>query len=385
MSLNKEDFFNLKVHILKEVKRVVIKVGSAVLTTPKGLDLRVISRIVDDISLVHDHGIDIVLVSSGAVAAGCKVMSSCKLKTELVYKQATSAIGQSRLMHLYDEGFARFSKVTAQVLLTREDLKDRERFLNARNTFLKLLEWRVIPVVNENDTVAVQELKFGDNDQLAALLLNLIEADLFINLTSAAGVYNKNPQLYAEAKKLDYIDNIAQLNLSELCEGSSAEGTGGMYSKLLAAQRAAQIGVPTVILPGKERFVLEKLFQGKDIGTWILPEKKKISRRKFWLAYNLDPEGEVVVDEGAYRALQKGKSLLPVGIKEVKGDFGKGGLVNILNENREIIGVGLSNYNAQEIALILGKQSSEVKKILKSSSYYPEVIHADNLLLKAFF
>lgn len=385
MKTTRQNFEQFKLDSLKSAKRVVIKVGSAVLTTPRGLDLRVISRLIDDISLVHDQGKEVVLVSSGAVAAGCKVMSSCKLKPELTYKQATSAIGQSRLMHLYDEGFARFSKVTAQVLLTRDDLRDRERFLNARNTFLKLLEWRVIPVVNENDTVAVQELKFGDNDQLAALILNLVEADLFINLTSAQGVFDKNPQLYSEARKIDYIEDITSLDLNSLCEGSSAEGTGGMYSKLLAAKRAAQIGVPTVILPGKERFILEKLFQGQNVGTWVLPEEKKISRRKFWLAYNLDPEGKVIVDKGAGLALQKGKSLLPVGIKEVEGEFGKGALLSILSEDGEIIGVGLSNYSSADIAKMLGCKSSELKDLLDESFVYPEVIHADNLLLKAYF
>ncbi|WP_456325544.1 glutamate 5-kinase [Desulfonauticus submarinus] len=378
-----QDFQSYKQQVLQNVKKIVVKVGSAVLTTENDLDLKVITRLADDLSLVHNKGIDIVVVSSGAVAAGCNVVSKCKIKSNLVYKQAASAIGQSRLMHIYDEAFARFSKITAQILLTREDLKSRERFLNARNTFSQLFEWRTIPIVNENDTVAVQELKFGDNDQLAVLILNLVEADLLINLTSAQGVFEKNPSLYPKAKKIDYIENIFSLDLNNLCEGKSEQGSGGMYSKLLSAKRAAQLGVPTVILPGKERFILEKLFSGQNIGSWILPEGKKISRRKFWFAYNLDPEGQIIVDEGAEKALQKGKSLLPVGIMEVRGSFSKGALVQILSEKDTSIGVGLTNYNSSEIKQIKGKKSSELTSIL-GENIYSAVIHADNLLLDVF-
>lgn len=378
-----QDFQSYKQQVLQSVKKIVVKVGSAVLTTENDLDLKVITRLADDLSLVHNKGIDIVVVSSGAVAAGCKVVSKCKIKSNLVYKQAASAIGQSRLMHIYDEAFARFSKITAQILLTREDLKSRERFLNARNTFSQLFEWRTIPIVNENDTVAVQELKFGDNDQLAVLILNLVEADLLINLTSAQGVFEKNPSLYPKAKKIDYIENIFSLDLNKLCEGKSEQGSGGMYSKLLSAKRAAQLGVPTVILPGKERFILEKLFSGQNIGSWILPEGKKISRRKFWFAYNLDPEGQIIVDQGAILALKKGKSLLPVGIVGIKGEFSKGSLVQILSKQGTPIGVGLSNYASSDIALIKGKKSSELTSIL-GENIYSEVIHADNLLLDVF-
>ncbi|MDQ7031519.1 MAG: glutamate 5-kinase [Desulfonauticus sp.] len=382
--MNREEFLTYKKKILAKAKRIVVKIGSAVVTTENGLDLKVITRLADDLAGLHSQGREVVLVSSGAMAAGARTLSLTGHEGfKITAKQAISAIGQSRLMHVYDETFARFSTITAQVLLTKDDLKHRERFLNARNTFFQLFKWKILPIVNENDTVAVQELKFGDNDQLAVRIVNLVEADLLINLTSAEGVFEKNPKKYPEAAKIEYIDNIFSLNLTEVCEGKSECGTGGMYSKLLSAKRAAQLGVPTVILPGKKRFVLEQLFKGEDIGTWVLPEGKKIARRKFWFAYNLDPEGEIIIDKGAGLALKKGKSLLPVGIKQVKGNFEKGALVKVITEDGLWLGVGLSNYSAREVEKIKGQKSSDLSIKLKDA-LYSEVIHADNLLLEVF-
>ncbi|MBT8764334.1 glutamate 5-kinase [Desulfohalobiaceae bacterium Ax17] len=379
-----QEYKKYKEQILNRAKKIVIKVGSAVLTGANGLDPRVINRLADEISLLHDQGRDILLVSSGAVAAGCKVMTSCKVKECLAYKQAVSAIGQSRLMHAYDEAFARYNKITAQILLTKDDLKSRERFLNARNTLLNLLSWKVIPIINENDTVVVQELKFGDNDALAALVLNLVEADLFINLTSADGVYNSNPMKDKNAKLLPYIKDISKLDLEEICQGKTTQGTGGMYSKLLAARRAAQIGVPTLIVSGKVRFALERVFSGEELGTFIFPEEKSISRRKFWLAYNLDSRGEVLVDKGAVEAIvNQGKSLLPAGIVDVRGKFGKGALVKVIDaESGESLGVGLTNYKSSELKQIMGRKSSEIENILGQCAY-SEAIHRDNFLLGA--
>jgi glutamate 5-kinase len=369
--------------VFAQARRVVIKVGSAVLTGKNGLDLRVVNRLADQIAGLHDRGIDFVLVSSGAVAAGCRVMGSCHARRDLAYKQATSAIGQSRLMHFYDEAFARYDTVTAQVLLTRADLQDRERFLNARNTLSMLLGWRVIPIINENDTVAVQELKFGDNDALAALILNAVEADLFINLTSADGVFTDNPLENADASFLPYIEDIGSLPLEDICRGKTGSGTGGMYSKLLSARRAAQIGVPTLILSGRTRSGLEKVFSGEELGTWIMPEARCISRKKFWMAYNLDPAGTIVIDQGAVLALtDHGKSLLPAGITEVRGDFGMGDMVRIEDQSGRSIGVGVTNYTAEELALIKGRNTSEIEAILGHASY-PETIHRDNMLLDA--
>ena len=369
--------------VLGEAKRVVVKVGSAVLAGENGLDLRVVNRLADQLAGLHDRGLDVVLVSSGAVAAGCRVMDSCMVQKGLAYKQATSAIGQSRLMHAYDEALDRYGKVSAQVLLTRDDLKSRERFLNARQTLTQLLAWRVIPIINENDTVAVQELKFGDNDALGALVLNIIEADLFINLTSADGVFDDNPLENPDAKFLECIEDIGALNVAGICKGKTGQGTGGMYSKLLAARRAAQIGVPTLIVSGRIKFALEKVFSGEDLGTWIMPDRKTISRRKFWLAYNLDPAGELVVDDGAARALNRGgRSLLAAGIVEVRGNFGVGALVRVVGKDGSSVGVGLSSYRAVDLRKIMGHNSGEIEEIL-GQCIYEEAIHRDNFLLDA--
>jgi glutamate 5-kinase len=376
-----DDWQGERRRILSRARRVVIKVGSAVLTSQDGLDLRVVGRLADQISALHDRGLDLVLVSSGAVAAGRNVISRLHVQAHLPEKQAAAAIGQSRLMHAYDEAFERFGKVTAQILLTRDDLRSRTRFLNARHTFQTLLSWRAIPVVNENDSVAVQELKFGDNDSLACLLLNMVEADLFVNLTSAEGVFDDNPDENPQACCLDCIPNILELEPAALCRGKSDAGSGGMYSKLLAAKRAAQLGVPTLIVSGREKFGLEKVFDGQMLGTWVIPQEKSISRRKFWMAYNQEADGEIQVDQGAARALrQGGKSLLPAGIASVSGNFGVGALVRIMGPDQTALGVGLTNYKAAELRRIMGRKSSEIAAILGQCPY-PEVVHRDNMVL----
>ena len=314
--------------------------------------------------------------------------------TGLAARQAAAAVGQGQLMQSWDKVFLAHGMPTAQVLLTRDDLRARQRFLNARNTFAELLQWGVLPIVNENDTVSISELKFGDNDCLASLLVNLVEADLFINLTSSSGVLAADPQKHPDAPVMDHIDDVAALDLGQLCGGKTSVGTGGMYSKLLAARRAAQLGVPTLILPGREPAVIGRAFAAAgacsapaghepfDRGTWVRPAHHAIARRKFWLAYQSDPAGSVHVDDGAARALlHKGGSLLPGGVRAVEGGFQCGGLVRVLH-NGESIGVGLSNYSAPDLKKIMGLKRHEVAAIL-GDAHYPEVIHRDNLLLDA--
>jgi len=370
--------------VLQTARLIVIKVGSAVLTSADGLDLRTVNRLADQIAVLHDQGREIILVSSGAVAAGRKYLRSDRSALSLSEKQASAAVGQSRLMHSYDEAFARYDKVTAQILLTRDDLRNRTRYLNARNTFATLLGKRIIPIINENDTVVVRELEFGDNDFLATLILNLVQADLFINLTTAEGVYSANPEEDAGACKYDCITSIKDYDLQTMCQGKTAAGSGGMYSKLLAARRAAQLGVPTLIVSGRIPFVLEKVFAGTDCGSWIKPGEKAVSQRKFWLAYNLDPLGAIVLDKGAQEALLlHGKSLLPAGIREVHGRFELGDLVRILSPEGNQVGVGLSNFDSGELRKIAGKKTSELSKILGHAIHHEEAVHRDNLLLDA--
>ncbi len=402
-----------KWHFLQKARSIVIKVGSAVLTGPHGLDIPILQNLVAQIAFIRSLPSSpqstqaqapkgqqqptqrkIILVSSGAVAAGRAALQKLSHISPqeiqgLAAKQAAAAVGQSHLMQQYNIAFANHNLGTAQVLLTRDDLRSRQRFLNARNTFAELLSWNIVPVVNENDTISVQELKFGDNDCLSSLLINLVGADLFINLTSAQGVLDKNPEKYADAAIMPCIDNIHTLDLTDLCGAKTSVGTGGMYSKLLAARRAAQLGVPTLILPGKEHDILRHVFtqNGPTLhgttGTWVCADSHAISRRKFWLAYQSEPSGTIIIDAGAVNALEnKGSSLLPGGICSVEGNFQQGALVRIMTQEKNSVAVGLSNYSAAEIKRIMGLKRHEVAAIL-GNAHYPEVIHRDNLLLDA--
>jgi len=368
--------------VLDSARRVVIKVGSAVLTSGNGLDVGVVDNLVAQIADLHGRGVDVVLVSSGAVSAGRAVLRRCCEIKGMPHKQAASAVGQSRLMHYYDEAFGRHGIISAQILLTKDDLRSRHRFLNARNTFAALMDWHAVPIVNENDTVAVRELEFGDNDSLASLLLNVVDADLFINLTSAGGVYADNPDTNPDARVMECIENVHGLNLDVMCGGKTAVGSGGMYSKLLAARRAAQLGVPTLILPGRKPDAMLRAFAGDEPGTWVRPEKKTVSARKFWLAYHADPTGSVVVDDGAVKALEAGKSLLPAGIIGVEGGFGRGALVRVTSAAGAVVAVDLSNYPAAAPRRIMGHRTAELTAIL-GDNQYPEAIHRDNMLMDA--
>ncbi len=371
---------------LGKARSLVVKVGSAVLTNECGLNAPVLRNLVDQLARLSQGGRKVTLVSSGAVAAGRTALAGSGHAVEgLAGRQAAAAIGQSRLMRAYEDAFAAHGLLCAQVLLTREDLRSRTRFLNARNTFAQLLHWGVIPIVNENDTVAVQELKFGDNDALASLLLNLVEGEIFINLTSTGGVLSQNPLCAPDPSAiplLEAIDDIQDLDLDALCGGKTSVGTGGMYSKLLSARRAAQLGVPTLILPGREPGILDRAFGGETVGTWVCPAQSHVSRRKYWMAYQTEPQGQIHVDQGAADALlRQGKSLLPGGVRAVEGAFSPGALVSIHTGDR-LIGVGLSNYSAQDLRRIMGLKRLEVAAIL-GDAHYPEVIHRDNMLLHA--
>lgn len=377
---------NTREKTLETAHTLVVKVGSAVLTTADGLHLSVMYNLVEQLARLARQGRRICLVSSGAVAAGRTALPDRgRSVVGLSGKQALAAIGQGCLMREYEHAFAAQGLLCAQVLLTRDDLRSRTRFLNARNTFMNLLDWGVVPIVNENDTVAVQELKFGDNDQLASLLLNLVEGDLYINLTSADGVLAVNPEKAAPGAVvpcLDSIEDIASLDIESLCGAKTSVGTGGMRSKLMAARRASQLGVPTLILPGRRPDILDRAFAGEHVGTWVCPAEQAVSRRKYWMAYQSEPQGTVMVDEGAARALEeKGGSLLPGGVTAVEGTFEPGALVRVVCGEHHI-GVGLTNYSSEELERIKGLRRVEVAAAL-GDAHYPEVIHRDNLLINA--
>lgn len=372
--------------MLTGAKTLVIKVGSAVLADACGLNLNSIASLAEQIAWLRNDGRRVVLVSSGSVAAGKAALRE-RGKTEFANydraRHAIAAIGQSLLMRAWNDAFAPRNILTGQVLLTRDDLRLRNRFQIAAATFSEMLAWNVLPIVNENDTVSTSELKFGDNDFLASLLVNLTEADLFINLTSAPGVFNANPDVNPQAEVMACIESIATLDIDGLCGLKTGLGSGGMRSKLLAARRVAQLGVPTLILPGRSPNVLIDAFNNKtSAGTWIHANKKSIPRRKFWLAYQSEPAGAVEIDNGAAEALlTQGSSLLPGGIAKVAGEFAKGALIQVTHDNQNL-GVGFSNYSSDELKKISGLKRHEVAAIL-GKARYPDVIHRDNMLLDA--
>ncbi|MBE0584871.1 MAG: glutamate 5-kinase [Desulfofustis sp.] len=380
--ISMEEGLYLRQTLFDKARRIVVKVGSAVLTDENGLNAGVIANIARDLSFLHNTGREVILVSSGAVAAGRKkigVAGSAVLG--LKEKQALAAIGQSCLMHSYDTAFGAFDKKIAQVLLTHSDLAKRDRYLNVRNTLFTLFKWGTIPIINENDTVSVKELRFGDNDTLGAHICNLIEADMFICLTDVLGLYTGDPVADPQARPLYTVPEITGDIEQMVCHVKSSLGTGGMQSKLNAAKIVASGGGSSFIGPGRQHDILRRLFSGELIGTFFLPKKERINSRKRWIASVLKPHGALVLDEGACRAvLEMGKSLLPSGIIEVSGEFGVGDAVHCRNLSGEAIAVGLINYGSTEIRQIMGCHSSRIAGILGYQDS-EEVMHRDNIVL----
>jgi len=335
-----------------------------------------------EISFLVQSGKEVILVSSGAVAAGKKRLSlQINRKLELKEKQGAAAVGQSRLMRFYEDIFDRQGYKVAQVLLTHDDLSNRNRYLNVRNTILTLLEWKIIPIINENDTVSVEELRFGDNDTLGALITNLIEADLFICLTDVDGLYTGNPHKDPEARPVYTVARVDKNVEAMAGYVVGALGTGGMQSKIQAARMVSARGGSSFIGSGREQNIVQKLFAGEPVGTFFLPQAEKMQSRKHWIAYVLRPKGYLVLDQGACKALVKGgKSLLPSGILEVRGNFGVGAPVQCLDEKGNAIATGLSNYSANDLGKIMGLNTVQIEKTLgyKDSD---EVIHRDNLVV----
>jgi glutamate 5-kinase len=381
--LSVHDGLYLRQTLFDKSRRIVVKVGSAVLTDDKGIDLQVIENIAREIAFLRDSGREVLLVSSGAVAAGRARISfnNGGAGLGIKEKQALAAIGQSSLMQIYDRVFSSMSKTIAQVLLTHKDLAVRKRYLNARNTLFTLLKFGVIPIINENDTVSVEELRFGDNDMLGAHICNLIEADMFICLTDVVGLYTGNPASDPQARPIYTVDEITPEVEAMASHSKSKLGTGGMESKLRAAKIVSAGGGSSFIGPGKEPEILRKLFSGEMVGTFFLPHKEKISGRKRWIASVLKPKGRLILDEGACKALvQHNRSLLPSGIKRVEGEFGVGDAVHCAGFDGRAIAVGLINYSSIDIRKIQGYHSREIETILGYCDS-EEVMHRDNIVL----
>jgi len=367
---------------LSKAKRVVLKLGSAVLTAPDGLNQPLIQRLVGEIVHLLSEEREFIIVSSGAIAAGCRKLGLASRPTGIPQAQAVAAAGQSTLILSYEEAFAEFGLKVAQILLTHDDLESRHRFLNARNTLLTLLQWRVVPIINENDTVVTDELKFGDNDNLAALICNLAGADLLILLTDTDGLYDKDPREHPDARLIHLVETIDAGIEKAAGKRPGTLGRGGMVSKLSAAKKAGAAGLPTLIANGLTPGILGKIFAGEEVGTLFLPQEQKLSSRQYWLAYNVTPKGAILVDYGAREALvNRNKSLLPAGILEVFGGFRKGDAVHLMDADGKPFAVGLTNYSAREITRIKGRQSQEISQTLGGPKGYDEVIHRDTLVI----
>lgn len=376
-----------RAEILSRCRRVLIKVGSAVVTGPKGLDRVAIHRLSDQIAELRQRSarMDVVVVSSGAVASGMHRMGLAERPRTIPHKQAAAAVGQGALMEAWEAAFDKYDLMVAQVLLTSEDMANRHRYLNARNTLETLFSWGITPIVNENDTVVVEEIKFGDNDHLAALIAGLVGADLVINLTDTDGLYDRDPRLDASAKLIPTVYRVDAKVMAFAASDPGAMGTGGMLSKLNAARKCLALGIAMIIACGKQRDILLRLFEGEELGTMFLPRERAYSGKKVWLANLPKPAGELTLDDGAVTALiERGRSLLPIGVREVRGIFGVGAPVRCMDKDGNVIGIGLSNYKSTEIENIKGRHSEEIEKLI-GYKHSDEVIHRDNFVLTEEF
>ena len=362
--------------------RLVIKIGSNILTRKNGgLNSSRIQSLAGDVSKLCEAGHEVVIVSSGAVAAGMKKLGLKVRPKDIRLKQAAAAVGQSSLMWAYEKSFSEFGKKVAQILLTGDDFSERSRYLNSRNTIITLLSYGIIPIINENDTVVTDEIKFGDNDRLAALVSALIDAEKLIILSDVEGLYSADPNREPGAKLIPFVEEITAELIGKAGGEGSAVGTGGMFSKLKAAGEALSYGIRVNIVSGRRKGIVVALLNGKHRGTEFIPSEKKISSRKGWIAHAVKPKGSLVLDDGAVSALLKsGKSLLPSGIMKVEGFFEIGDAVFCLDLKGKRIAKGIVNYSSHDVGRIKERKTGDIELLL-GYKYSDEVIHRDNLVL----
>ncbi len=365
--------------ILGDVRKIVIKVGTSTLTHKTGLlNLQRIEKLVRQIANLHNKGYDVVLVTSGAIGAGMGKLNLLERPKTLPQKQAVAAVGQVTLIHLYQKIFAEYGKAIAQLLLTKDDISDRNRYLNGRNTTFELLSQGVIPIVNENDAVAVDEIKVGENDTLSAFVASLIDADLLIILSDIDGLYDDNPHKNKNAKLIESVKEIDASIRAVAGDAGSKFGTGGMATKINAAEIATEAGSHMIIAQGEDPEILEDIINGKNIGTIFLKKDNLVRAKKHWLKFSSKKIGQIIVDKGAEKALLKHNSLLAKGIINVQGKIDKGDVVSIITEDNREVAVGICNYNVIEIKKIIGKHSNEIEEILGYKDYN-EVVHINNM------
>lgn len=365
--------------------RIVAKLGTNLLTAGTDrLNLEIMASLVGQMARLHEQGLEIIVVSSGAIAAGRHTLGLAKERKDIPFRQVLASVGQSSLMHAYEQLFGWHGIIVAQALLTKADIADRSGYLNARNTLLALLELGVVPIVNENDVVAIDEIKeakFGDNDNLSAMVANLVDADLLVLLGDVAGLYTADPHLEPEARLIPRVDKI-DANIVNLAGNAlSPHGTGGMVTKIEAVKLATSSGGAAVVADGREPEVLPRLVQGESIGTFFPPATSKLESRKRWMLSGLSRKGKVIVDSGAAVALKKGnKSLLPAGVGDVEGEFHRGEIVDVVDFQGNHIGYGISNYSSADIAAIKGARSDRILSLL-GYDHGAEVVHRDNLVV----
>ena len=358
-----------------ELRRVVVKVGSGIIAPAGRLDPLVIERIARDVTALRDTRLEVVLVVSGAVAAGYLGMGRDQPPTSVVERQAAAAVGQYQLMTMFAQEFEKCDTVVAQLLMMQDDIEDRRRFLSARHTLQELLLRGVLPIINENDPLADDEAKIGDNDHLAALVTSLTTADLLVILSTVAGVLR-----FGDDEVISTIEVGSELD-DHITDDQSDTGVGGMRAKVRAARLASGWGVPTVIASGKEPGLLARVVSGEEVGSLFAPGKKRLTERKRWIAIRTRSRGSIVVDDGAKQALlERGASLLPIGIVEVDGDFGIGERVDLLDGSGEAFAVGLVSYPASEIQRMKGRQSGDFQEVL-GYKYVEEIVHREDLVL----
>lgn len=367
---------------IRSAQRWVIKIGSALLTNDgQGLNREAMKHWVSQMAWFRQQGMDVVIVSSGSVAEGMQRLGWFKRPSEINKLQAAAAVGQMGLVQAYESEFSKHDLRTAQILLTHDDLSNRERYLNASSTIQTLLEEGVVPIINENDTVVTDEIRFGDNDTLAALTANLVSADVLVILTDQKGLYNDNPRTNPNAELI----LEAQVSRKDIEAMASPEGgalgKGGMYTKVMAAKRAARSGTATFIASGREENILPRLYAGEKTGTLLIPDLEPMTARKQWLAGHLQAKGQLVLDDGAVKVLRSaGKSLLPVGVKSLSGQFQRGEMVVCVDDQNREVARGLVNYAALDAEKIIGQPSSKIEPILGYSEG-EFLIHCDNLVL----
>ncbi|MFH1075856.1 MAG: glutamate 5-kinase [Pseudomonadota bacterium] len=378
----RENNAGIRQDIFSKVRRMVVKVGSGVVTKDLGINIKLINHLANQVCwLGGDKGVEVILVTSGAIASGLKQMDLARRPADIPAKQALAAIGQGRLMMEYERAFAKHGRKVAQVLLTMDDLGNRRRYLNARNTLYTLLDWKVVPVINENDTVVVKEIQFGDNDTLSAMITHLMDADMLVILTDTEGLFDKNPRIHPDANLISMVPVIDRVIEKGVDRGAGPLGTGGMYSKIQAAKKVTTSGIPMVIASGFCRDVLKKIFKGDNTGTLFLPKGERMTSRKRWIAFTLKPKGVIIVDSGAEKAIiNGGKSLLPAGVFDVQGTFGIGSPVQCKNIENKPIAVGLVNYSASEIRKVMGLKTTQIEERL-GYKHSDEIIHRDNLVV----